>query len=398
MRSVGVTGTNGKTTTTTWVAAALAAVHAPAFRATTLGHFVGDEKLAHGAGYAGFAESARTAATRGATLAAIELTSQALWSGAARAWPCEVGVFTNFSTDHLDAHGDAEHYLASKAQLFVSLPPGGCAVLNGCDAVYPLLAEVVPKGTAIRSYGYGERGPALTKLDVAITDVEVSWQGTTLTLDDERTGKRPLSLRAIGEVFAENAAAAWVGAVAMGVPPDVAAAAIAREPAPAGRFQVVHRHPFVVVDYAHTPDALARTCRTARGLALQGGGKLALVFGAGGNRDQGKRATMGREARVADRVIITSDNPRDEDPAAIAAAIASGLGVDRAEIVLDRTKAIERAVAEVDARDVVLVCGKGHETEQIIGGIARHFSDYEVIEEATYGRKVTSGKGGPGFA
>jgi UDP-N-acetylmuramoyl-L-alanyl-D-glutamate--2,6-diaminopimelate ligase len=385
MRSVGVTGTNGKTTTTTWIAAALGALHAPVFRTTTLGHFLGEEKLGPLSGYAGFVEAARVAAGRGATRAAIELTSQALWSGAARAWPCEVGVFTNFSTDHLDAHGDAEHYLASKAQLFVSVPKAGSVVLNGCDPVFPLLAEVIPQGVKLLTYGFTGRGPALTELDAEITDVTVSWSGTTFTIH-ERSGKRTVSLRAIGEVFAENAMAAWLGAVAMGVPPDIALSAIANAPPPPGRFEVVHESPHVGVDYAHSPDALARTCRTGATLAAPSGGKLVLVFGAGGNRDRTKRAPMGKAACVANRVIITSDNPRDEDPRSIAAAIVEGMGGKAAEIELDRGKAIGKAVATADANDVVLVCGKGHETEQIIGGDVRIFSDHEAIREAIRAR------------
>jgi UDP-N-acetylmuramoyl-L-alanyl-D-glutamate--2,6-diaminopimelate ligase len=384
MRSIGVTGTNGKTTTTTWIAAALGALHAPVFRTTTLGHFLGEEKLGPLCGYEAFVSAARVADARGATLAAIELTSQALWSGAARAWPCEVGVFTNFSTDHLDAHGDAEHYLASKAQLFVSVPKTGSVVLNACDPVFPLLAEVIP-GVNLLTYGFEGRGPALAELDVEITDVSVSWSGTKFAAKG-RSGRRAVSLRAIGEVFAENATAAWLGAIAMGVPTDAALAAIVNAPPPPGRFQVVHERPYVVIDYAHSPDALARTCRTGATLAARGGGKLTVVFGAGGNRDRTKRAPMGRAACVADRVIVTSDNPRDEDPQAIAAAIVEGMAGKSAEIELDRAKAIRRAVIEARPDDVVLVCGKGHETEQIIGGDVRTFSDHDVIRDAVRGR------------
>jgi UDP-N-acetylmuramoyl-L-alanyl-D-glutamate--2,6-diaminopimelate ligase len=292
-------------------------------------------------------------------------------------------VFTNFSTDHLDAHGDAEHYLASKAQLFVSVPKTGTVVLNGCDPVFPLLAEVIPKGTKLVTYGFEGRGPALTELDAEITHASVSWSGTTFTVNDER-----VSLRAIGEVFAENAIAAWLGAIAMGVSPDAAIEAIAQEPPPPGRFQVVHERPYVVIDYAHSPDALARTCRTGNTLASRSGGKLTLVFGAGGNRDRSKRAPMGKAARAADRVIVTSDNPRDEDPAVIAAAILEGMGGKAAEIELDRGKAIQQAVASAGREDVVLVCGKGHETEQIIGDAVRYFSDHEAIALAVRSRAV----------
>jgi UDP-N-acetylmuramoyl-L-alanyl-D-glutamate--2,6-diaminopimelate ligase len=138
--------------------------------------------------------------------------------------------------------------------------------------------------------------------------------------------------------------------------------------------------PHVVVDYAHTPDALARTLASARALCA---GRLTVVFGAGGKRDKAKRAPMGEAARVADRVVLTSDNPRDEDPRAIARAIAAGLaGHGGVETALDRAEAITRAVRGSGAGDVVVVAGKGHETEQVVGAVARAFSDQEVVRAA----------------
>jgi UDP-N-acetylmuramoyl-L-alanyl-D-glutamate--2,6-diaminopimelate ligase len=381
LRSVGITGTNGKTTTTTWIAAALATLHAPVLRATTLGYFLGDERLPSTDGFEGFRDATRLARARGATLAAVELTSQALWGGAARAWPCSVGVFTNLSRDHLDAHGDVEHYLASKAQLFVALPPSGTAVLNGCDPSFPLLREVVPEPCRVLTYGSARRGPALTELDARVTDVRVTWAGTSFTLAGEAVGEHACTTLGVGDVFAENAAAAILGAHAMGVPVGDAVQAVAAAPAPPGRFEVVNTRPYVVVDYAHSPDALARTCATARHLA--GSEKLTIVFGAGGGRDTGKRSTMGSAVFGADRVVITTDNPRNEDPKAIAAAVAVGLvGHRDVATILDRSEAIERAVGDAGPSDVVVVCGRGHETEQILSGSRRPFSDLEIVREA----------------
>jgi UDP-N-acetylmuramoyl-L-alanyl-D-glutamate--2,6-diaminopimelate ligase len=192
-----------------------------------------------------------------------------------------------------------------------------------------------------------------------------------------------IRVRAIGEVYAENALAALLGAVAAGVPPAEAAAAIAASPPPAGRFQVVHEKPYVVVDYAHSPDALARTVAIARGLADRDGARLTVVFGAGGKRDKAKRAPMGEAARPADLVVLTTDNPRDEDPGVIAAAIAEGLaGHPAVRTELDRRRAIESAIADAKANDVVLVAGKGHEVEQIVGAETRRFSDVEVARAA----------------
>ena len=392
--TVGVTGTNGKTTTTAWVAAALRSLAAsrgegPVARATTVGFFLDDEEVPVEKTYAGFIAAMRTCFERGGRHAAIELTSEALAQGFAHAWPCQVGVFTNLTHDHLDAHGSAEHYLASKAQLFVALPAGGTAVLNAADPVFELLSEVIPVGVAVRSYAVPSRGPTLGKADLVATAVDVSWSGTRIVCAVRDDGScsglpRELRVRAIGEVHAENALAALLGAVAAGVPPALAAAALEVAAPPPGRFEVVHERPYVVVDYAHSPDALERSVQTARKLAK---GALCVVFGAGGQRDQAKRAPMGEAARPADHVILTTDNPRDEDPAAIAAEIAIGLrGHGSVRIELDRRGAITTAIASAGAEDVVLIAGKGHEVEQQVGGATRRFSDVEVAREALASR------------
>ncbi|HEY8078892.1 MAG TPA: UDP-N-acetylmuramyl-tripeptide synthetase [Labilithrix sp.] len=384
--TVGVTGTNGKTTTTAWIAAALRRLGGPVLRATTVGHFLDDERLEIEKSYDGFVSAMRTMFDRGGRRAAIELTSEALAAGFARAWPCRVGVFTNLTHDHLDAHGTPEHYLASKAQLFVSLPAGGTAVLNASDPNWELLHEVLPAGVVHRSYAVPARGAPQGEPDVVATAVDVSWSGTRIALEwRDPSMPRVLSVRAIGEVFAENALAALLGAVAAGVPANEAAEAIAEAPPPPGRFEVVHERPFVVVDYAHSPDALARMVATARGLA--GAAKLFVVFGAGGKRDKAKRAPMGEAARPADVVVLTSDNPRDESPADIARAIAQGLaGHDGVRVELDRRKAITTAIREAREDDVVLVAGKGHEIDQTIEGETRPFSDVDVAREALAAR------------
>jgi UDP-N-acetylmuramoyl-L-alanyl-D-glutamate--2,6-diaminopimelate ligase len=178
----------------------------------------------------------------------------------------------------------------------------------------------------------------------------------------------------VRSIFVENALAALASAVALGVPAEVARAAIAHAPAPPGRFEIVRDDPLVVVDYAHTPDALARTLATARSLA--GSGRVIVVFGAGGRRDRDKRPAMGRAAGAANRVVLTSDNPRDEDPAQIAAAIASGLvGHPHVVLELDRAVAIANAIDGAGRDDVVVVAGKGHERTQLHGGVERPFDD-----------------------
>jgi UDP-N-acetylmuramoyl-L-alanyl-D-glutamate--2,6-diaminopimelate ligase len=383
LATVGVTGTNGKTTTTTLVAAALGRVSAPIPRVTTLGFYVGDEKLELEGSYAAFIETLRLGRKRGARHAAIELSSEALGLGFFHAWPCRVGVFTNLTRDHLDRHGSPEHYLASKAQLFVHLPAGGAAILNGCDPASLLLAEVVPKGVRVLYYGVRSRGKPLVPLDLEASRVELSWKGTHAELrGSPALGRVPavLQVGAIGDVFAENALAALCASIALGVPADAAASAIAAATPPAGRFEVVRHDPHVVVDYAHTPDALERTLAAARRLCP---GTLSVVFGAGGERDQPKRPMMGAAARAADRIFLTSDNPRAEDPAEIARAIGAGLGEHTGtEIVLDRREAITTAVRRARPGDVVVIAGRGHETEQHTGGERRLLSDAQVAREA----------------
>jgi UDP-N-acetylmuramoyl-L-alanyl-D-glutamate--2,6-diaminopimelate ligase len=379
--TVGVTGTNGKTSTTRWIARCLAKVASPVASATTLGSFLDEEPFPCSRTWEGFLDTMRAGISRGGKFAAIELTSEALAKGFAKSWPCKVGVFTNLTHDHLDAHGSPEHYLASKAQLFVHLEEGGTAVLNGCDPSSDLIAEVTRPGSRILRFGVPTRGDATAPLDLRATSVALSWEGTRIALD----GQGDLTIQAIGHVFAENAMAAYLGAVAAGVPSEKAREALAEAPAPPGRFEVVAREPFVVVDYAHTPDALGRTLAAARELCE---GRLFVVFGAGGNRDKNKRRPMGEAASIADVVVLTSDNPRDENPRVIAKAIREGIAKDTTvKTELDRKTAISTAIRSASKRDVVVIAGKGHETEQIIGTTKRHFSDVEIARAAHPGVK-----------
>jgi UDP-N-acetylmuramoyl-L-alanyl-D-glutamate--2,6-diaminopimelate ligase len=376
---VGVTGTNGKTSTTGMIAALLGRLQRPVACCTTLGCFLDDERQDVPAHYAGFEATLARGLRAGGRFAAIELTSEALALGFAKAWPCRVAAFTNLTLDHSDAHGSPEHYLASKAQLFVHLPAGGTAVLNGCDESAQLIQEVVPKGAQVVRYGVASRGPAWAPLDLSASAVVVSAGATEADLaPSERFPGLPsrLRLRAVGEIFVENALAALGCALSLGVDARAAVEVLADVPAPLGRFQIIQREPYVVVDYAHTPDALERTLLTARRLCQ---GKLWLVFGAGGDRDKAKRPLLGVAARAADRVVLTSDNPRSESPLAIMDEIAAGVGEHAGlEREVDRARAIRHALARAGANDWVLIAGKGHERTQQLGDDAHPFSDAEI--------------------
>src|SRR6187402_3795941 len=181
--SVGVTGTNGKTSTTAMIAALLGELVRPVARVTTVGAFLDEERQEVAPHYAGFLETLQRCLERGGRYAALEFTSEALAMGFAKAWPCRVAAFTNLSLDHSDAHGSPEHYLASKAQLFMALASGGTAILNGRDSAAQLLSEVIPAGVEVLTYGVPSRGEAWAPLDLAAHSLELSFQGTSFELE-----------------------------------------------------------------------------------------------------------------------------------------------------------------------------------------------------------------------
>jgi UDP-N-acetylmuramoyl-L-alanyl-D-glutamate--2,6-diaminopimelate ligase len=410
--SLGVTGTNGKTTTTTYLASALACLHAPVLRVTTVGSFLDQTKLDVQADYDGFVLAMKQALDAGARRAVLECTSEALAAGFAKAWPISMGIFTNLTRDHLDSHGSPEHYLASKAQLFLHLPRGGAAILNAYDPASALLAEIIPAGVRIVGYGLPSRssGAPVLPVDLSVEHVHVGWDGTRVKLCSSERWKEfdgKIHLQAVGEMYAENALAALAAAIEAGVSMADAAAALEKTPLVPGRFEVIGTGPRAVVDYGHSPDALARTLATARMLSK---GRLMVVFGAGGGRDRGKRQAMGQAARIADEIVLTSDNPRHEDPAMIAAEIRRGVGFgaqgaegdpkpqmlnqrdhSSVRVILDREKAIETALQGAGFADVVVIAGRGPETQQVLASGTRRLVDAEVVRRVL-GMPIPSGE------
>lgn len=378
-----MTGTNGKSSTTALIAAALGFDGHPVLSATTLGYRVGAREVPTPPDWDGFLALAEEAGREGCTRAAVELTSQVLARGHAQRWRFDIGVFTNLSEDHLSTHGSWEHYLASKAQLFVHLGPGRTAVLNACDPVSELLDQVIPADVERLWYGAPSRGPFVREPALAADRVEVSARGTVVRLAPSALARElggSLEVTMAGEVFAENALAAAGAALAAGIPGAEVRAGIAGLAPLSGRFEVVARRPLVIVDYAHAPDALLRVCAAARELARSS--RLIVVFGAGGGTDPGKRAPMGAAVSgLADLAIITDDNPRDEDPEEIAEGLLAGARGGRAELRRrpERGAAIAEALGEAGPEDVVLIAGKGHERGQTRRGERRPFSDREVV-------------------
>ncbi len=386
--SFGVTGTNGKTSTVHMIGAALAAAGHLALQISTVEYRLGDDLLALPHTRDGFFDAFAAANEAGAQWASVEVTSHALADAYAKRWRFDLGVFTNLSPDHLSTHGSYEAYLAAKAQLFIHLGPGRTAVLNAADEHAMFIDQAIPPDVNRCWFGSETRGPLLREADLKAERIEVDAAGTRITLERSELADAlggALQTRMVGAVFAENAMAAAAAGVRGGLDPDAVVRGIASCPAVAGRFEVLGSDPVAVVDYAHTPDALERTCAQARALAR---GRLLVVFGAGGGASPDKRGPMGAAVGAhADRVWVTNDNPRDEDPQQIADALVDGVEASGTPVavVLDRACAIQAAMEAAGPGDVVVVAGKGHETGQTAQGQTLPFCDRDEIRRWVQG-------------
>jgi len=298
----------------------------------------------------------------------MEVSSHALELGRARGIRFAAKVFTNLTQDHLDFHDTMDAYYLAKRRLFDEPGP---AVVNADDPYGRRLAHELGDAT---TFGI-ERG------DYRAREVSFDVSGATFTAETP-DGAVALSTRLPGLFNVQNALGAFATARALGVGAQTAAGALAQAARVPGRFESVEEgQPFgVLVDYAHTPDSLENVLHAARELTV---GRLHVVFGAGGDRDRGKRPLMGEVAtRLADRVIVTSDNPRSEDPEAIVDEILEGAG-EGAERCVDRRRAITVALESAAAGDVVVIAGKGHEQgQELAGGRKEPFDDVAVVREA----------------
>lgn len=375
----GVTGTNGKTSVTQWIAQAMQMFDCPCAVIGTLGNGF-PHKLAESPNTTPDAISLHRLLAdfvgHGAMACAMEVSSIGLDQNRVGGVNFDVAVFTNLTRDHLEYHGTMEAYGAAKAKLF-NWPGLGAAVINLDD---PFGAELDARlAGRVRTIGYTLTGEVSRGETLAAQDFEMTGTGIAFTLNGRR-----IEVPVIGRFNAANLLAV-IGALLAGEETfDGICGVLPRLTFPPGRMQAVGGHdaPLLVIDYAHTPDALEKALATLRETAAARGGKLVCVFGCGGDRDAGKRPLMGAIAeRLADRVLLTSDNPRSEDPDAIIAAIAAGMK-SPPRIEPDRARAIEMAIAEADRRDVVLLAGKGHEPYQEIAGVRHPFSDLEHARTA----------------
>ncbi|MHB1139945.1 MAG: UDP-N-acetylmuramoyl-L-alanyl-D-glutamate--2,6-diaminopimelate ligase [Microthrixaceae bacterium] len=361
---VGVTGTNGKTT----VVSMLTAILDRAGRsARAIGTLTGERTTPESTD---LQRLLAELVEDGVTEVAMEVSSHALVLHRVDEVDVDVAVFTNLGVDHLDFHGTPEAYFAAKARLF---EPGRCrvGVVNLDDVHGRLLADV------------SEFEVVGVSIDHA-RDLVTGPEGSTYTWHDT-----PVFLPIPGRHNVLDALLAGEAALQRGLTPSQVAEGLAALPVVAGRFETFRREApggpvTVIVDYAHTPDALEQALGAARELVAPGA-RLTVVFGCGGDRDRGKRPMMGAvAARLADRTIVTTDNPRSEDPSRIIEEIRAGVE-DRTERIDDRRAAITVAVRESSAGDVVLVAGKGHEQGQVVADRTEPFDDREVVRDSLGG-------------
>ena len=375
----GVTGTNGKTTTTLLLRSLLATRYGSAGFMGTVGYSTGRR------------ESAALRTTPEAPViqellaemvsdrvraAAMEVSSHALTLDRVVGCRFDVTVFTNLTHDHLDFHGGMEEYFQAKRMLFAMRKPGAPGVVNADDPYGARLArEIEPPVVSF--------SPLDRDADVRAQAIRCDLAETSFDVRHAAGAFRVVSPLA-GRFNVENLLAAAASGLALGFRPDEISAALAAVGRVPGRFERVEAgQPFpILVDYAHTPDALERLLLAIRDLTDK---KIVLVFGCGGDRDRAKRFPMGRIAgRLADLPILTSDNPRSEDPESILDEVERGVvasGAERFLRVADRREAIAAAIAVADARTVVVIAGKGHETTQVIGDRELPFDDRRVAAE-----------------
>lgn len=379
MTVVGITGTNGKTTTSTITQSVLEAAGKRCGLIGTIEVRFGTsaepathttpESLELQQYFARMREE-------GCQAVSMEVSSHALHQSRVHGVRFAAGVFTNLTQDHLDYHGTMEAYFAAKKLLFDSLDASSAAVVNADDP----WTDRITANTQARVYRFGKAPGAQLRLQRATMSIE----GSVLDVVDEH-GPFVIRTPLVGRFNVENVLAATAAGLAIGLPRDQVLAGVAAADRVKGRFERIasKRGWTAIVDYAHTPDALEKALTAARSLVVPGsGGRLFVVFGAGGDRDRTKRPQMGAvAAKLADVVVVTSDNPRTEDPERIIDDVAGGFPAGRmVHREADRKKAIEWAASQAGPGDVILVAGKGHEDYQVIGREKRHFSDREEVE------------------
>ena len=417
MFSVAVTGTNGKTSCTQWLGAALSRSGMPTAVIGTFGIGIFRAGMAADFSLTGYTTpdavqlqaALANARGRGAMALAIEASSIGLRQQRLLGLHVDVAVFTNLTRDHLDYHGDMAAYETAKAALF-DWPDLGHAVINfddpmGARLLKHLRARTDSDQCAVRLVAYTLTAPNPTVtaslgahgICLCATDIRSSHTGTQFRLHVV-SAAAPVTMtvqtQLVGEFNVSNVLGVLGVLLAKGMDLGAAVAAVEALQSVPGRMQCMGGpgQPLAVIDYAHTPDALEKTLASLRGVARDRDGALWCVFGCGGDRDPGKRPQMGAIAQAADHVIVTSDNPRNESPAAIIADIVSGMSAGPApQVIEDRATAILWALRHATKNDVVLLAGKGHENYQEIRGRKLQFLDADHAALALAARATMKG-------
>ncbi len=375
LQMVAVTGTNGKTTTVGLLRHLLHSADAPAASIGTLGVLLGDGSPFPGGsglttpGPIELQRLLRDLVEVGVRRVAMEVSSHALDQQRVGGLSFAAGVFTNLTRDHLDYHGTMDAYFAAKAKLVDLIATDGTIVSNADDAWW----KGLPSTRRTLRFGLN------TGADVRAEDVRYTPRGSAWLLK-QGDQSRPVVLPLIGDFNVANALAAAAAARVLGVPFDAVATRLTTSPQVPGRLELLSEEPTVLRDYAHTPDALARALAALRPFTP---GRLIVLFGCGGDRDRGKRPLMAVAARDgADHLVVTSDNPRTEDPERILDDVCAPLEAGSYDRIEDRRAAIAHAITLADPqRDVVLLAGKGHETYQIRGSTSYPFDEAAIVRE-----------------
>jgi UDP-N-acetylmuramoyl-L-alanyl-D-glutamate--2,6-diaminopimelate ligase len=379
MSIVGVTGTNGKTTSV-WVLRHMLSQRAATASMGTLGTILADGSVLPGSeslttpGPVQLARTLRVLADAGVRTLAMEVSSHALDQGRVHVLRFDAAVFTNLSRDHLDYHGTVEAYREAKRSFVRLLAPGGCAVVNADDPAWDGL-----QATRVLTFGI-DSAAAVQAANIRFSAAGVSFE--LRVADEVAEAHLPLP----GAFNVQNALGAAAACISMGYTLQETVAAMATVPQVPGRMECIAGEPCAVLrDYAHTPDALERVILALRPLTA---GRIITVFGAGGDRDSGKRPLMGEVAqRLSDVAVVTSDNPRTEDPDRIIDDIVTGMREGGYVRITDRREAIAHALELAGPRDIVLLAGKGHETYQIIGTEKQSFDERAVVGELVAARE-----------
>lgn len=399
-----VTGTNGKTSCTQWISHALSLTGVRTCVIGTLGIATVSNGVAGEFDQTGFTtpdavqlhQKIAMQRVTGCQALAIEASSIGLAQGRMNGLHVDVAVFTNLTRDHLDFHGAMDHYEAAKRRLF-DWPTLNAAVLNLDDPAGHRLADVcLKRGVRVLGYSVEDHVLPAVHIDMLRASNLRSHQGGTSFQLDSPFGSGLVKTRMIGRFNVSNILAVMATLFAKGLVWDTVVEAIEQLQPVAGRMEQLTSpgRVLVIIDYAHTPDALDKTLRNLREVAQERQGKLWCVFGCGGDRDPGKRPEMGRISELADQIVITSDNPRSENPLQIIDQIAAGLSPVRRPLAMlesDRAKAILFAIKNAARNDVVLLAGKGHEATQEIMGKKLMFSD---IDHAHIALADLASKGG----